>query len=73
MERHFRRLLAADDLDDLAPRLQHLVRRLQQEGIPLDYAVLLGNLRRFSNDPQTVRTQWAMSFWQAPAEEEVAP
>jgi CRISPR type I-E-associated protein CasB/Cse2 len=72
MERHFRRLLAADDLDDLTPRLQHLVRRLQQQGIAFDYVRLLGELRWFEKDPQSVRTHWAMAFWQAPAGEEVA-
>lgn len=69
MERHFRRLLAANTLDDLAPQLHRLVKRLERESIPLDYALLLGDLRQFGNNPEAVKTRWAIAFWQAPAEE----
>jgi len=67
MERHFRRLLAAEDLDALAPQLQRLVKRLEREGIPLDYARLLSDLRLFRNNAEKVKTGWALDFWQAPA------
>lgn len=69
MERHFRRLLAADSLDDLGPQLHRLVKRLEREAIPLDYARLLGDLRQFRNNPEAVKTRWALAFWQAPAEQ----
>jgi CRISPR type I-E-associated protein CasB/Cse2 len=69
MERHFRRLLAADSLDGLGPQLHRLVKRLEREAIPLDYARLLGDLRQFRNNPEAVKTRWALAFWQAPAEQ----
>jgi CRISPR type I-E-associated protein CasB/Cse2 len=69
MERHFRRLLSAESLDDLGPQLHRLVKRLERESIPLDYARLLGDLRQFRNYPEAVRTRWAIAFWQAPAEQ----
>ena len=69
MERHFRRLLAAESLDDLGPQLHRLVKRLERESIPLDYAGLLGDLRQFRNNPEAVKTRWALAFWQAPAEQ----
>jgi CRISPR system Cascade subunit CasB len=69
MERHFRRLLAAETLDDLGPQLHRLIKRLEREAIPLDYARLLGDLRQFRNNPESVKTRWAVAFWQAPAEQ----
>jgi CRISPR system Cascade subunit CasB len=69
MERHFRRLLAAESLDELRPQLHRLVKRLERESIPLDYAQLLGELRQFRNNPESVKTRWALAFWQAPAEQ----
>lgn len=69
MERHFRRLLSADLLEDLAPQLHRLVKRLERDSIPLDYARLLGDLRQFGNNPEAVKTRWAIAFWQAPADQ----
>lgn len=69
MERHFRRLLSTELLDDLGPQLHRLVKRLERESIPLDYARLLGDLRQFRNNPESVKTRWAIAFWQAPAEQ----
>ena len=66
MERHFRRLLASGDLDELAGQLHRMVKRLQRESIPLDYARLLGELRQWSRDPAQVKTRWAIDFWQGP-------
>ena len=65
MEKHFRRLLAAADLDELAPRLQRMVKRLERESITLDYARLLGDLRQFGKFPERIKTKWALDFWQA--------
>ena len=68
-DRHFRRLLACSDLDDLAPQLHRLVKRLSREGIPLDYAKLLKELRFWSTGhAENVKTFWAKEFWQAPAD-----
>lgn len=65
MERHFQRLLAADDLDDLTPHLHRLAKRLGNTSIPLDYSRLLGDLRQFRDHSQRIKTQWAVDFWQA--------
>lgn len=73
MERHFRRLLSAESLDDLGPQLHRLVKRLERESIPLDYARLLGDLRQFRNNPESVKTRWALAFWQTPAEQPAPP
>ena len=72
MERHFRRLLAAESLDELAPQLHRLVKRLERESIPLDYAKLLGDLRQFRTNSEAVKTRWAIAFWQAPAAQPTA-
>ncbi len=72
MEKHFRRLLAADELEDLGPQLHRLVKRLERESIPLDYARLLGDLRQFRNNSEAVKTRWALAFWQAPTEQPAA-
>ncbi len=65
MEHHFRRLLAAESLDDLKPQLHRLVKRLGNEGISLDYARLLSDLRQFENYTERIKTEWAKDFWQA--------
>jgi CRISPR system Cascade subunit CasB len=69
MEKHFLRLLAARNLSELAPQLHRLVKRLEREAIPLDYVALLSDLRQFRNNPQKVKTRWALHFWQAPNSE----
>lgn len=66
-DRHFRRLLACADLDDLAPQLHRLVKRLSREAVPLDYSKLLTQLRFWtSGHAEGVKTDWAKEFWQAP-------
>jgi len=64
-ERHFRRLLACDSLDDLSAQLHRLVKRLEREGVSLDYVQLLRDLRFWRNNAQGVKTNWALHFWQA--------
>jgi len=66
-DRHFRRLLAGSDLQDLAPQLHRLVKRLSREGIPLDYALLKKQLNFWTTGhSESVKTTWAKEFWQAP-------
>ncbi len=72
-ERHFRRLLACDSLDDLAPQLHRLVKRLEQKAIPLDYTRLLRDLRFWSKSTERVKTDWALDFWQANPEPDADP
>lgn len=64
-ERHFRRLLACDTLDDLASQLHRLAKRLEDAGVPLDYAILLRDLRLWRGNADGVKSSWAMHFWQA--------
>lgn len=70
-DRHFRRLLACDDLSDLAAQLHRLVKRLERDGIGLDYAGLLKDLNFWTSSKRPelkskVKTDWAKDFWQAP-------
>lgn len=66
-DRHFRRLLSCDELSDLATQLHRLVKRLEREGIGLDYAQLLKDLRLWSaGHAESVKTDWAKDFWQVP-------
>lgn len=69
-----RRLLACDEVAELCrllrPVLTLIDSRVPQ---PLDYAHLLGQLRRFAFAPQQVQAQWAQEFYghKAAAEEQV--
>jgi CRISPR type I-E-associated protein CasB/Cse2 len=65
-DRHFRRLLASDDLDDLAAQLFRLVKRLQREGIGLGYDRLYKDLNYWAGFSEDVKVRWAADFWQAP-------
>jgi CRISPR type I-E-associated protein CasB/Cse2 len=64
-DNHFRRLLACDDLDDLAQQLHRLVKRLAREGIGFDYAFLHRDLNFWTNYRDRVKLRWAADFWQA--------
>lgn len=66
-ERHFRRLLACDSIDELAPQLHRLVKRLE---VPLDYERLLRDLRFWSKNAERVKTDWSLDFWQASSDSE---
>lgn len=66
-DRHFRRLLACDSLEELALQLHRLVKRLCCEGVGLDYAELHKNLNYWANYREHVKVGWAAGFWQAPA------
>lgn len=71
-ERHFRRLLASESLEDAADQLHRLFKRLDRSGLGLDYNSLLWDLRKWRNDREGVRTGWATDFWLKPAEMEAA-
>lgn len=68
-DRHFRRLLACDTLEDLAQQLHRLVKRLQREGIGLDYEDLYKKLNYWAKYRESVKVDWAADFWQAPLEQ----
>ncbi len=82
-DRHFRRLLACQELGspadpgDLAQQLHRLVKRLDREGVALDYHSLLINLRSWTktSNPglrEDVKLRWAADFWRAPLPENQA-
>lgn len=65
-DRHFRRLLACDDITDLGQQLHRLIKRLAREGKGLDYADLHKRLNFWANYREEVKLRWASDFWQAP-------
>lgn len=67
-DRHFKRLLACDSIEDLAKQLHRLIRRLNREGIGLDYEALYKDLNAWQNYSDRVKVRWAADFWQAPVE-----
>jgi len=67
-ERHFRRLLASENLEDVADQLHRILKRMERKSIELDYEKLLWNLRNWNKKSEDVKTRWAGDFWQAPAE-----
>jgi len=70
---HFRRLLACDDLDDLAQQLHRLVKRLAREPVGLDYKKLHKNLNFWGKYTESVKLEWARDFWQAASLENTQP
>ncbi len=67
-DRHFRRLLACDELDEVGACLQRVFKRMEREGIALDYVQLLWDLRKWRRKAEEVKTDWAKDFWQVPEE-----
>lgn len=65
-DRHFRRLLASDSLEDLGHQLHRLAKRLERDGIPLDYERLHRDLNFWQSYSEHVKVEWAADFWQAP-------
>lgn len=66
-EHHMKRLLASNDLPEVGGQLQRILKRLERNGITLDYNKLAWNLRNWPKKSDEVKTEWAMHFWQAPA------
>ncbi len=69
---HVRRLLASDDLDDVADQLQRLFVRLDREGISLDNNRLLWDLRNWAKQSEDVKTRWGQDYWMSSKELETA-
>jgi len=66
--RRFQHLLAAAG-EEIFGRVMRLLMRCKSEEIPINYAQLLYDLSRWQYASDSVRTQWATSFW-APREED---
>lgn len=64
IRRRFVRLGTATDLEALAYRLREIVSLLRREAIPLDYALLAGQLyqAQFPDGLRQVRRRWGRSF-----------
>jgi CRISPR type I-E-associated protein CasB/Cse2 len=67
-EKHFRRLLASDELEEVADQLHRIFKRMERDSIGLDYHRLLWDLRKWNKDQDNIKTDWAKDFWQAPIE-----
>jgi len=71
-DRHFRRLLACQDLGtvdspgDLPAQLHRLIKRLNRDGIALDYDQLHKNLNYWAKHRDLTLLRWASDFWNAP-------
>lgn len=76
-DRHFRRLLACQELGtiaepgDLAVQLHRLIKRLSRDAIGLDYSELHKNLNYWANYRDQVILRWASDFWGAPVPADV--
>ncbi|PHV08401.1 type I-E CRISPR-associated protein Cse2/CasB [Janthinobacterium sp. BJB412] len=70
-----RRLLACDSTEEVCKILRPLFSLIESRvPVPLDYAILLRQLRWFERDPQRTRAIWAQAFYaHAAAEQEVLP
>lgn len=65
-DRHFRRLLACDEMSDLAQQLHRLVKRLERDKVGIDYDKLYRDLNFWAKYREGVKIEWAADFWQAP-------
>jgi CRISPR system Cascade subunit CasB len=62
LERRFTALLKAD-LEDLAGHLRRVIGLARDSRLPLDWAQLLADLRRWDDPEQRVQQKWAETFW----------
>ena len=62
LERHFVAILASDR-EDLPHRLRHAVGLLRSRAIPVDWAMLLHDLRYWETEDHRVQRAWGEAFW----------
>lgn len=65
-DRHFRRLLACEEIAELGQQLHRLVKRLDRDKVGLDFDRVLRDLNFWANYRDRVKIDWAADFWQAP-------
>ncbi len=69
---HFRRVLAADRIEDLIEVLRRHLLRAATEGVALDYKQLGIDLLQWRKSPDAarkVKVRWAKEYFRAPSEE----
>lgn len=62
VERRFTALLGARQ-EDLPDHLRHAISLLKAEGVPVDYAQILEDLRWWDHEERRVQRRWARAFW----------
>jgi CRISPR type I-E-associated protein CasB/Cse2 len=67
-DRHFRRLLACEEIEELGQQLHRLVKRLSRDKkqVGLDFERLQRDLNFWAHYRERVKIDWAAGFWQAP-------
>jgi len=64
LEGRFVALLEAD-VEDVGEHLRRIVALARAAGVPLDWAQLLADLRRWDDPLRRVQAEWARGFWAA--------
>jgi CRISPR system Cascade subunit CasB len=62
IEKRFVALLNCHE-DDLPDHLRHAVSLLKSKEIPIDWARLLRDVRRWNHEDRWVQREWAQAFW----------
>jgi CRISPR system Cascade subunit CasB len=64
-ERRFQHLLAAESGEELLDRVTRMVLMAKAQGIPVNYAQLESDIRRWTQfvQQERVREEWAAEFW----------
>lgn len=62
LARHFG-LLVSSERNELSENLRHAISLFRSREVPVDWAVLLGDLRRWDQDHHPVQFRWAREFW----------
>lgn len=72
IRRRFNIMASARDMEALSYNLRNIVQLLRSEGIPLDYALLAGDLYdyQYEDSEDSVRLRWGQDFYRIRKEEE---
>lgn len=57
--------------DDLPTHLRHAVSLLKSKDVPIDWALLLRDVRKWNREDRGVQRRWARAFWSNSGEEEM--
>lgn len=67
VERRMSAMLACS-FDELPEHLRHAASLLKSKQVPIDFARLMNDLRRWNNEDRSVQREWARAFWASTAE-----